>query len=109
MSVYKEGYYAVSGIKGQSRRVYPDAADFGVPVNLGDDNCKMVNTAIHFYGDKESRKVDRYETGVTVEQTIELMDEWSTGRIERFKFTYVSQRRTKQYPFDGYIYVEEVK
>lgn len=108
MSVYKEGYYAVSTIKSQSRRVYNDAADFGVPVHLGDDTCREVKSAMHFYGLPETRKVERYLTGVTVTQTIELMDEWNTGRIERFRFTYVSMD-PKRDKFDGYIYVEEVK
>ena len=107
MSVYKEGYHLVSMIEKASKRIYPDACDYGAPVRKGDVLWNEIKQIIEWYGNKETRVVELYSTGTTVKCTIELMDEWTTGREEHFELTYVTTRKDKN--MDGYVYVTQVK
>jgi len=113
MSVYKEGFHAVSEINNHSRQVYPDACDYGVPTKPGHWAWNMIKGAVQAYGVEGTRKVDRYLTGVTVENVIELMDEWlergapGYGKVLRFKFTYTSAKGLQD-GYTGYVCVEPV-
>lgn len=107
MSVYKEGYFTVQYIQQRSRQIYPDAADYGMPVRSGSPDWNAIKGIVDMYGNPERKRVHRYATGVTAEAVIELMDEWVTGRRENFKITYTSARGLKGY--DGYVTVEEVR
>lgn len=40
MSLYKEGYNIVCDLIKRQVQIYPDAADYGVPVNKDDKNWK---------------------------------------------------------------------
>lgn len=110
MSVYKEGFYAVRTIESLSRRVYPDAADFGVPVQKGDKIWNLARQAVEMYGVEGTRKVNRYSTGVSASTVIELMDEWNTGKTSFYEISYTSARGLKAYgqTYDGYISIEPV-
>ena len=101
MSVYKEGYHAVQLIQQHSRRIYPDAADFGAPTKQGDDLWMWVKQAIDWYGVKGSRQQTDYSTGTTVSHNIKLIDEWNTKREEYYKITYTTH--------DGYFTVDKLK
>jgi len=100
MSVYKEAWYIIRDIQNHSRQVYPDAADYGVPVKKGDSFWKQARQLVDMYGEPENRKVDRYFTGVTVTQKLRIADE-GTKTWHEFILEYVS---TGDYA-DGYISV----
>lgn len=107
MSVYKEGFYALELIENQSKRIYPDACDFGAPARLNDPTWIAAKQLFDWYGDKDSRKEIKYETGTTVEATIELLNEWTDGSSYKFKLSYITTRgkREKQ---DGYFYITPI-
>ena len=98
MSVYKEGYHIVESIMNQSRQIFPDAADFGVPVTENDSNWNDIKQLVEWYGVKETRRIDKWNGGSSVECIVELMDEWAVSdrhktedeALERFKVYYTS-------------------
>lgn len=106
MSVYKEGFYAVELIQKSSKQIFPDAADFGAPVTKGDSLWNWVKQLVDWYGVKGSRKEYTYPTGATVESTVELMDEWNTGKVFQFKVTFVKSTSLKG--MTGYVYVDQL-
>jgi hypothetical protein len=113
MSVYKEGWNAVQTIGGRSARVYPDACDYGALFRQGDDTWVQAKTAAHFYGIKETRKVETYLTGKTATIEFELMDEFgrTPAKVTRFRMEVVRPEKpikVRAGQFDGYIYIEEL-
>lgn len=98
---------AIEALEAKQGYVYPDAADFGTKVRAGDKMWKLTQQLVDWYGVKGTRTETRYATGVTVSHVVELMDEWNTGAVSRFKITFVSDRSAKD--FDGYIEVEELE
>ncbi len=91
MSVYKEGYMIVSEIQKRSKQIWNDSCDYGALTQVGDQLWLMVKQLIEWYGLPETKKVYYYpgtREVCSMEITVELMDEWSTGRIEPFKITY---------------------
>lgn len=112
MSVYKEGFSAVKTIESASKRIYPDACDFGALTNIGDNIWNAAAQLIQMYKDEDSvRKEEKYNTGITVTHEFSLMDEWSTGDQYMYRVTYVGslkgqKMKTPSGKFDGYIYLE---
>lgn len=112
MSVYKELLYAAEQVEKLSVQVFPDAADFGVPVFSNDDPIiRLVKQTSEMY---EARvTVSRYSTGATQTISIMGMDEWNTGKDFEMVFTYVHISSTTRRPkvngktLQGYIYVAE--
>ncbi len=93
MSVYKEGYMIVNEIQKRSKQIWNDSADYGALTQVGDQLWLMVKQLIAWYGLPETKKVVKYgkhKEMVDMEITVELMDEWNTGRIEPFKITYLT-------------------
>lgn len=117
MSVYREGFYTVELIRNRSVHIFDDAADFGAPTKKGDDLWNWAKQAIEWYGVEGTRKSHKYHTGASVEQIIELMDEWAVSderktvkeATERFKISYVTCTTGKCKGFDGFFSVEKVK
>lgn len=105
MSVYKEGYYAVELINKASKQIYSDACDYGAPVKKGDSLWNWTKQLVEWYGVQGTRQVSEYGTGATVEHVVELMDEWNTGRIDRFKVSYITTRGDRRH--DGYVTVSK--
>ena len=105
MSVYKEGYYAIRLITSNTRQIFPNACDYGVPTRKGDQIWKITKRLVDWYGVKGTRRESKYITGTTVSQIVELMSE-STGRVDRFKVTYVTTHDIRDY--DGYVEVEVI-
>jgi hypothetical protein len=113
MSVYKEGWHAVQTIGGNQTRIWPDAADYGVPFKKGDRFWIAAKTAAHFYGDEATRKVKTYLTGKTASIELELMDEFgqTPAKTTKFRLTVVLTEngiKTRQGKFDGYMEIEEL-
>lgn len=106
MSIYKEGYYAIKVITEASRRLYPDACDFGAPVRKGDNIWNWVKQLVEMYGINSTRMVAKYSTGTTVTQVVELIDEHNTRKLELFKVIYITTRNDKNW--DGYVTVEKI-
>lgn len=90
MSVYKEGFSALSQIEANSHRIYDDAADFGALSNPGDAIWNAAQQLIHFYSEEGTRVASRYSTGASVNQEFSLMDEWNTGDTFYFRLYYCS-------------------
>lgn len=112
MSVYKEGFHALSLIEKHSKQIYSDACDYGALVCKGDDLWLWTKQLVEMYGEKNSRIADRYATGSTVQTTVSLLDEWSTGDEFLYQITYVGctngiKHRGKKY--DGYVYARLLK
>ena len=67
MSVYKELFWTAEQVEKQSKRIYPDAADYGVPIFSNSDTLiMMVKQMIEQYDGKVT--TESYGTGST--QTI---------------------------------------
>ena len=54
-AVYREGYHIIDELKKASVQIYPDAADYGVPVKKGDKYWKMAQQLVTWYGVDKSR------------------------------------------------------
>ncbi len=105
MSVYKEGFYAIDEIKEKSKQIYPDACDFGAPVNEGDPLWNAVKQAVQWYAVKGTR--EEYDNGNQVNVTISLQDEWNAPyKTHYFRISYF---KTKKTGFDGFFEVSEIK
>jgi len=104
MSVYKEGFEAVRMIKKASRQVWPDSADYGVPVKKGDALWNMTKQLVNWYGVENTRVQENYLGGKSVSQEIELMDEWNTGDIHRYTVCFVTVSNHKD--MDGIVYLK---
>ncbi len=112
MSVYKEGFYCLQQIENQSKRIYEDACDFGALTNKNDSIWNCSKQLVEWYGEKETRKVEKYLTGCTVTQEVTLMDEWNTGDKFTYRLTFVTNNngiKVKGNKFNGYVYVELLK
>jgi len=92
MAVYKEGYMAIEAIERQSVQIYPDAADFGAPTKKGDKLWNYAGQVVSMFGDKETRKEERYSTGSSVSCRVELLDEGA----------YMDERKTAKEAEDNY-------
>jgi len=93
MSVYKEGYMIVSEIQKRSKQIWNDSADYGALTQVGDQLWNMVKQLVEWYGLPETKRITYYpgtREVCSMEITVELMDEWNTGRIEPFKITYTT-------------------
>jgi len=110
MAVYREGYSIINELLKQSKRIYPDACDFGVPVKKGDSNFNSLKQLTEWYGIKRTR----VQNSCGVSQKIELLDEWavSDGRKtvaearDIYLVEYVNVQRQKD--FDGIITVTKL-
>lgn len=118
MSVYKEGFHALNMIQTNSKRIYPDAADFGALVQKEDKLWKTAKQLIDEYAEKGTRKEERYATGCTVEAIVKLVDEGAVSderktvseATERYRVVFVGvQGRKIQSKYDGYIYAEKIE
>ena len=90
MSVYKEGYYIIDEIERASYQIYPDAADYGASVVKGDKLWNAVGQLYDWYGDKETRRLQEYGNGKSVEFVAELVVEgdYRKGEYDYFKIEY---------------------
>lgn len=111
MSVYKEGFYIVELIQKNSKRIWPDACDYGALTKKGDELWNCVKQLFEWYGDDEKhRKLQKYGTGLTLTREVELIDEWSSQpKLITFKVTYTESASFKKLGYDGMFEVEEVK
>ena len=113
MAVYREGYHWVDELSKRSVQIFPDAADYGVPVRKGDEEWEVAKKLVEWYGVEGTREYNDYNVGKSVEHTIELMDEWavSDGRktipeaTERFQVGYVTCNGGKCKGKSGYIWI----
>lgn len=116
MSVYKEGYYIIGEIQKKSLQIYSDACDYGAPVKQGDPLWNLMKQLTEWYGVKGSRQESRYKTGRSVQQKIELMDEWAVSdgyksekeATEIYRLSFVSCTEGKCKGFDGYLSIEKI-
>ena len=107
MSVYKEGFYAVDLITKASRQIWNDSADFGAPTKKGDNIWAWTKQLVEWYGVEGTKKVERYSTGTSVSQTVELMDEWNTGKTIRYSVNFVTVSNNPN--MDGIVYLVRTK
>lgn len=115
MAVYREFFSGVDKIVDAQRRIWPDAADFGVPVKKDDVFWNTAAQLASWYGDPETRHIDVYSTGTTVSIEIEGLDEWAVSderkteeqATYRFKLEYITTRSDKK--MDGYISLTRLK
>lgn len=113
MSVYKEFFHAVQYIKTQSQQIWNDACDYGAPTKKGDKIWTAMKMLADYAVDG-TRKVERYETGTTVEVEVYGIDEWAVSDVRlsqkdaevKFKMCYTTTQRGS---FDGYVYLEQIK
>lgn len=113
MSVYKEFFHAVQIIETHSRQVWNNACDYGAPTKKNDAVWGAMQTLADYVIDG-TRKVERYETGTTVEVEVYGIDEWAVAddcvsqedAVVKFKMIYVTTNKAKQ--FDGYVYLEQI-
>ena len=73
MSVYKEGYYCLEQLIANSKRIYPDACDFGCPVNKDDIHYNFAKQLVNDYGEIDTR--EEWLGGVSI--NVVLKDEWA--------------------------------
>ena len=104
MSVYKEIGHFAHEVADKSKRIYKDAADFGVPIKTIDDPLvKQLKFLIEMY--RMDVKTEKYSTGST--QTIKFDGGYPAvveAGFEKATFTYVTTRNNKE--MKGYLYVE---
>ena len=87
MSVYKELWRTAEQIEKQSKRIYPDACDYGIPIfSNTDELIMMVKQCVDMYDGKVT--TESYGTGSTQTIIIEGYDEWVTKKPVTFTFTY---------------------
>ena len=116
MAVYREGYHIIKLIEAKSETIYSDACDYGVPTKKGDDTWNLAKQAFDIYGEKETRKENRYDTGRSVEAIISLMDEWAISdehktkqeATDKFLIHFVSCTTGACKGYDGYIYIQKL-
>lgn len=111
MSVYKEGFMCLETIESASKRIYPDACDFGALTNVGDKIWQAASQLVEMYKDENKRTYVKYATGVTVTNEVTIMDEWQTGDQFTYLVTYTGslkgqKMKTFSGKFDGFIQVE---
>lgn len=105
MSVYKELIYGMMEVEQKSRKIYPDASDFGVPVfDMNDPILKMVSGLKEMYEGKT--ETVKYQTGATQTVSIVGIDEWETKREFNVEFVWVTTRSDrKKNGMIGFLYV----
>ena len=111
MSVYKEGYIITEQLQNSALRIFNDACDYGTPVKVGDENWNNVRQLFDFYGEKESRKVQRYATGTTASFDFTLIDEWAVSderktveqATENYRLEFVTCDKGRCKGYNGYI------
>jgi len=111
MAVYREGYHIMEEIRKRSIKIYPDACGYGVPTKKGDVIWNMMKQLAEWYGEKDTRKAERYGTGRSVGINITLIDEWavSDGRktekeaTDKFIVSFVSCTDGACRGFDGFV------
>ena len=109
MSVYKEGYYCLEQLIANSKRLYPDACDFGCPVNKDDIHFNFAKQLVNDYGKMDTREV--WEGGVSI--NVVLMDEWaiSDGRLtieegtETYKITFC---KVELPGYNGFVCIDKI-
>jgi hypothetical protein len=106
MSVYKEIGYLAREIKKQSRQIWKDAADYGVPVKSYDEPIiKQVKQMMEMY--QVPVKTERYDGGFT--QTFEFDGQWPAileAGFQKMRITFVSCLNAKPSIGKGYLTVE---
>lgn len=106
MSVYKEIGDLARKIKSQSRQIWNDAADFGVPIESYDHPLiAEVKAVMEDY--KVPLQTKRYDTGFT--QTYDFDGMWPAvieAGFERMRITFVSAPERVRKSFKGYLSVE---
>jgi hypothetical protein len=113
MAVYREGYAWLKKLHDNSVQIFPDAADFGVPIKRNDKFWNIAKALVEWYGIKGTRKYNKYSTGKSVEYTIELIDEWAvsdgykniTEATENWSVSYITCSSGRCKDMDGYIQV----
>ena len=116
MAVYREGFIWVKELTQNSVRIFPDAADFGVPVQKGDKFWNIAKQMVKWYGVKNTRQYNNYSTGKSVTNFIELIDEWAvsdgykneTEATETWCVGYVTCNEGACKDKDGYIWVTRI-
>ena len=119
MAVYREGFYIVRKLEKEVRQIWPDAADYGVLVKVGDENWNAVKQLVERYGVKGTKELNVYSGGSfqckTVTQNVMLMDEWAVSdekksvkeATEIYRVSYNTVKNMKGY--DGLITIDRIK
>jgi len=116
MAVYREGYHAAKLIEDRSVQIFQDAADYGAPTTKGDDIWNAAKQLCDWYGVPNTRQEHRYSTGISVEQQVQLMDEWavSDGRkseqqaTDLFKVYFTSCNEGRCKGKQGFVSIEKI-
>jgi hypothetical protein len=116
MAVYREGFIALEKIQKSSVRIFNDACDWGSPVNKGDSIWNYAKQLAEWYGDKETRKVNRYSTGTSVDIEVTLIDEWSVSderktikeATEKYLLSFVTCNKGQCHGKQGYITINKI-
>jgi len=110
MAVYREGYQIVEEIKSGSKRIFTDAADFGMPCRKGDRVWNMLGQLVDSYGIEGTRV--QWDGGVV--QRVKLVDEWAVcderktlaQATDIFTVSFCKTGKGKCVGYDGYVSVE---
>ena len=114
MAVYREGYSIIESLQNQSVQIYPDACDFGVPVEIGDANWKALKQLTEWYGMEGHRE----KKALGVKHLVKLVDEWAVSderktweeAIEIFQIEYTkASSKGSSFKFDGIVEVRKIK
>ena len=116
MSVYKEFFAGVQTIQNNSNRICNDACDYGAITKKGDEVWNTMKMLADMYGVKNTRKIDKYTTGSTVEIELIGIDEWAVSDERKtlkeatikLKMIFVAYTTSKFKGFDGYVYLEQI-
>ncbi len=114
MAVYREGFELLKNLQKASRQIFKDACDYGVLVTKDDINWNYAKQLADWYGDKATRKVVKYETGLTLDIIVTLIDEWAVSdeiktvkqATENYKLSFVKTTSVKNHY--GFITVERI-
>jgi hypothetical protein len=111
MSVYKEAFHIINSINSKSVNIFSDSCDFGVPVKMGDSMWNLTNQLATWYGDANTKKVNVYSTGKSVDITVTTIDEWAVSderktikqATENYNLSFVTCKTGKCKGYDGYV------
>jgi len=110
MSVFKEFYHGANVILKASRQVFPDSADYGVPVKKGDKywNLSKQIADQYFSIECDKREEAKYGTGSSVNMYITTFNEWDGSMDEEvWLMSYTTARNNKD--MDGILSIQCTK
>lgn len=106
MSVYKELFWTAEQVEKRSKRIYPDACDYGVPISSNNDELiMMVKQCVDMYDGKVT--TDTYGTGSTQTIVIRGFNEGTGEKVVfHFEYVYISRNsRGQNKDMIGYLWL----